>query len=177
MSAARPLARCGDPLRPPDGVVRVTVLPGQPVAGRLAGDGGPAGGPVEDDPGHADAGQAGREAGDERVAAVGHGQGVRAGLGHVCSLPAGLRPGRVACRTSAPTMHRSSRALDPGATPVSTLLDLQQPAADERTGSDRSDRYDMVAVRAWARSRGYPIDETSGVPLTVLRTYRRLHAG
>jgi hypothetical protein len=60
---------------------------------------------------------------------------------------------------------------------VSTLLDLQKPGADQSTGSDRSDRHDMVAVRAWARSRGYPIDETSGVPLAVLRTYRRLNAG
>ena len=56
---------------------------------------------------------------------------------------------------------------------MSTLLDLQQPAADDDAGV--ADRHDMVAVRAWARSRGYPIDETSGVPLVVLRTYRRLH--
>lgn len=41
---------------------------------------------------------------------------------------------------------------------------------------DRAD-HDMVAVRAWARSRGYPIDESAGVPLVVLRTYRLLHAG
>ena len=60
---------------------------------------------------------------------------------------------------------------------MSTLLDLQQPAADDRTGSDRSDRHDMVAVRAWARSRGYPIDETAGAPLLVLTTYRRVHGG
>jgi hypothetical protein len=62
---------------------------------------------------------------------------------------------------------------------VSTLLDLQQPAAAaaRSTAADTAaaDRHDMVAVRAWARSRGYPIDETSGVPLAVLRTYRRLH--
>jgi hypothetical protein len=60
---------------------------------------------------------------------------------------------------------------------VSTLLDLQQPAAaaDTAAGTAAADRHDMVAVRAWARSRGYPIDETSGVPLAVLRTYRRLH--
>jgi hypothetical protein len=56
---------------------------------------------------------------------------------------------------------------------VSTLLDLQKPDADDHT--DVADRHDMMAVRAWARSRGYPIDETSGVPLVVLRTYRRLH--
>lgn len=36
---------------------------------------------------------------------------------------------------------------------------------------------DMTAVRAWARSRGYPIDETSGVPLVVLKTYRRVQGG
>lgn len=61
---------------------------------------------------------------------------------------------------------------DPGETAVSTLLDLQEPDADDTAVADR---HDMLAVRAWARSRGYPIDETSGVPLGVLRTYRRLH--
>ena len=58
---------------------------------------------------------------------------------------------------------------------MSTLLDLQQPTADDEAAV--ADRHHMVAVRAWARSRGYPIDETSGVPLVVLRTYRRLHGG
>ena len=58
---------------------------------------------------------------------------------------------------------------------MSTLLDLQKPAADHDAAAP--DGQDMVAVRAWARSRGYPIDETSGVPLEVLRTYRRLHGG
>jgi hypothetical protein len=56
---------------------------------------------------------------------------------------------------------------------VSSLLDLQQP--DTVDDPAVVDRHDMLAVRAWARSRGYPIDETSGVPLVVLRTYRRLH--
>ena len=56
---------------------------------------------------------------------------------------------------------------------MSTLLDLQRPDADDDAAA--ADRHDMMAVRAWARSRGYPIDETSGVPLVVLRTYRRLH--
>ena len=56
---------------------------------------------------------------------------------------------------------------------MSTLLDLQQSDADD--GTALSESNDMIAVRAWARSRGYPIDETSGVPLVVLRTYRRLH--
>lgn len=56
---------------------------------------------------------------------------------------------------------------------MSTLLDLQKPDADEDTAV--SDCHGMVAVRAWARSRGYPIDETAGVPLEVLRTYRRVH--
>ena len=37
------------------------------------------------------------------------------------------------------------------------------------------DAVDMVAVRAWARSRGYPIDESGSIPLTVVLTYRRLH--
>lgn len=48
--------------------------------------------------------------------------------------------------------------------------------ADDRPDRD-GDTSDMVAVRAWARSRGYPIDESAGVPLAVLKTYRRLHAG
>ena len=48
--------------------------------------------------------------------------------------------------------------------------------ADDRPDRD-GDHTDMVAVRAWARSRGYPIDESAGVPLVVLKTYRRLHAG
>jgi hypothetical protein len=55
---------------------------------------------------------------------------------------------------------------------VTVLLDLQKPDADDDTAAGG---HDMLAVRAWARSRGYPIDETSGVPLVVLRTYRRLH--
>ena len=70
-------------------------------------------------------------------------------------------------------MHLVTDDDDPGATPVSTLLDLQKPDADDDL---LVDGHDMLAVRAWARSRGYPIDETSGVPLVVLRTYRRLHA-
>ena len=56
---------------------------------------------------------------------------------------------------------------------MSSLLDLQKPDGDDDTPAP--DRSDVTAVRAWARSRGYPIDETSGVPLEVLRTYRRLH--
>ena len=51
-----------------------------------------------------------------------------------------------------------------------------RPAASRRT-SEPSDSHDMMAVRAWARSRGYPIDESAGVPLVVLKTYRRVHAG
>ena len=58
---------------------------------------------------------------------------------------------------------------------MSTLLDLQTPAADDH--DEASDGQDVLAVRAWARSRGYPIDETSGVPPVVLRTYRRVHGG
>ena len=56
---------------------------------------------------------------------------------------------------------------------MSTLLDLQLPDADDDAAA--SDGQDLLAVRAWARSRGYPIDETSGVPPVVLRTYRRVH--
>ena len=35
---------------------------------------------------------------------------------------------------------------------------------------------DSTEVRAWARSRGYPIDESGAVPPQVLRTYHRVHA-
>ncbi|MCW2777739.1 MAG: hypothetical protein JWN17_1464 [Frankiales bacterium] len=35
---------------------------------------------------------------------------------------------------------------------------------------------DLVEVRAWARSVGFPVDESAGVPLEVLRTYRQVHA-
>ena len=58
---------------------------------------------------------------------------------------------------------------------MSTLLDLHPAADTAAAGHDGDAGHDMLAVRAWARSRGYPIDETSGVPLVVLRTYRRLH--
>jgi hypothetical protein len=58
---------------------------------------------------------------------------------------------------------------------MSTMLDRYEPAVDDRR--DASADHDMLAVRAWARSRGYPIDETAGVPLIVLRTYRRVHGG
>ena len=56
---------------------------------------------------------------------------------------------------------------------MSTLLDLQTSTADDRAAA--VDEQDELAVRAWARSRGYPIDETAGVPPVVLRTYRRVH--
>lgn len=61
---------------------------------------------------------------------------------------------------------------------MSTLLDLQRADTDDDSDFDpgASGRHDIVAVRAWARSRGYPIDETSGVPLPVLRAFRRLHS-
>ena len=55
------------------------------------------------------------------------------------------------------------------------LIDPTLDVADA-TG-DANDRAEQVAVRAWARSRGYPIDETAGVPLVVLETYRRVHGG
>ena len=37
--------------------------------------------------------------------------------------------------------------------------------------------HDLTAIRAWARSRGYPVDESPRLPLQVLRTYRRVHGG
>ena len=58
---------------------------------------------------------------------------------------------------------------------MSILLDLHPPAADDDPAA--AEGHDVLAVRAWARSRGYPIDETSGVPVVVLRTYRRVHGG
>lgn len=42
-------------------------------------------------------------------------------------------------------------------------------------GDEAGGDLDVQAVRAWARSRGYPIDESGAVPPTVLVTYRRLH--
>ncbi len=57
---------------------------------------------------------------------------------------------------------------------MSTLLDLDDRDADDLSAPDGDH---LLAVRAWARSRGYPIDETSCVPQDVLQTYRRLHAG
>ena len=58
-----------------------------------------------------------------------------------------------------------------------SLIDAALRPAGARRASEPSDGHDMMAVRAWARSRGYPIDETAGVPLVVLKTYRRVHAG
>jgi hypothetical protein len=56
---------------------------------------------------------------------------------------------------------------------VSEPLPTTSPAA---SADDRAaDGIDVQAVRAWARSRGYPIDESGAIPLTVLHTYRRLH--
>jgi hypothetical protein len=42
---------------------------------------------------------------------------------------------------------------------VSSLLDLQKPDGDDDTPAP--DRSDVTAAAAWARSRGYPIDETA----------------
>ena len=60
-----------------------------------------------------------------------------------------------------------------------SLLHLERsvpsPRATDERAADAAEQREVVAIRAWARSRGYPIDETAGVPLTVLRTYRRLH--
>ena len=60
---------------------------------------------------------------------------------------------------------------------TTSLIDpaLRAPEAGPAAGTAGS--TDMTAVRAWARSRGYPIDETAGVPLLVLTTYRRVHGG
>lgn len=33
----------------------------------------------------------------------------------------------------------------------------------------------LAAVRAWARSRGYPVDESARVPEHVVQTYLRVH--
>lgn len=44
------------------------------------------------------------------------------------------------------------------------------------TTGPREEPHDLTEVRAWARSRGYPVDESPRIPLQVLRTYRRLHA-
>ena len=52
---------------------------------------------------------------------------------------------------------------------------LRTPAAGRVART--SDSHDTTAVRAWARNRGYPIDEAAGVPLVVLTTYRRVHGG
>ena len=57
--------------------------------------------------------------------------------------------------------------------PVTTHALLDPPAA-ERSAPDRV--QDLTEVRAWARSRGYPVDESAAVPPQVLRTYRRVHA-
>jgi hypothetical protein len=59
---------------------------------------------------------------------------------------------------------------------TSTIDSVLRPPAPPHAGA-ASNGHDMVAVRAWARSRGYPIDETAGVPLVVLKTYRRVHGG
>ncbi len=58
------------------------------------------------------------------------------------------------------------------------VLGPPAPLAGRRGGSLTAvlPSTELTAVRAWARSRGYPIDETSGVPLVVLRTYREVHA-
>lgn len=34
---------------------------------------------------------------------------------------------------------------------------------------------DLSTVRAWARSRGFPVDEAGDVPAVVLHTYRQVH--
>ena len=62
---------------------------------------------------------------------------------------------------------------------MTDLLDAVRsvPRAASGPSSDASPSHDMLAVRAWARSRGYPIDESAGVPLVVLKTYRRVHGG
>ena len=56
-------------------------------------------------------------------------------------------------------------------TPAPVGLVVPAPHAE-----DHDHDHDLVEVRAWARSRGYPVDESARVPLQVLRTYRRVHA-
>ncbi len=55
---------------------------------------------------------------------------------------------------------------DPGPVPTTAGLVPAQRQPD----------HDLTEVRAWARSRGYPVDESARLPLEVLRTYRRVHA-
>lgn len=57
-----------------------------------------------------------------------------------------------------------------------TLSPLDPPAlgTDERRTPCPDD---LAAVRAWARSRGYPVDESASVPEHVVRTYRQVHLG
>lgn len=60
-------------------------------------------------------------------------------------------------------------------------MDLHRPTLDLLLPEPRdrdvpSPREDLTSVRAWARSRGYPIDESGDVPRTVLQTYARVHA-
>ena len=53
---------------------------------------------------------------------------------------------------------------------------LPTPSPGGAVVEDRTtDGLDAQSVRAWARSRGYPIDESGSIPLAVLRTYRRVH--
>jgi hypothetical protein len=57
-----------------------------------------------------------------------------------------------------------------------SVFELPRTTSRGATADDlTADRFDVQAVRAWARSRGYPIDESGSIPLAVLRTYRRLH--
>ena len=62
---------------------------------------------------------------------------------------------------------------------MSTTPHLSHPTFDPTSlvTTPRADEpHDLVEVRAWARSRGYPVDESARLPLQVLRTYRRVHA-
>lgn len=54
-----------------------------------------------------------------------------------------------------------------------SLSTQRRPAPSE---AEALRQAELTSVRAWARSRGYPIDETAGVPPAVLRTYRKVHA-
>lgn len=70
-----------------------------------------------------------------------------------------------------------TRTSDREALMSTSLIDPALRPTSARRAPEPSASHEMTAVRAWARSRGYPIDECAGVPLVVLKTYRRVHGG
>lgn len=61
--------------------------------------------------------------------------------------------------------------------PTAPAVDLlvPRPRGAEPVGLTPAHAHDLASVRAWARSRGYPVDESGTLPLAVLRTYRQVH--